>query len=100
MLCPVKLGCNHCQNGLQQTAICHSPLQYTGGIAEPRKALLCCYILRYRLIPKNASTPATINVIGNQCRTSALSKDTREAMTKIKPIPTIKIPNRLDIHHH
>jgi hypothetical protein len=50
-------------------------------------------------MPKYASTPATINVIGNHSLTSALSKDAREAMTKSKPIATVKIPNCLDMNH-
>jgi hypothetical protein len=47
---------------------------------------------RYRLIPENASIPATINVIGNHILTSAMLKNTKEAMIKITPSATVKIP--------
>jgi hypothetical protein len=54
---------------------------------------------RYRLIPENASIPATINVIGNHILTSAMLKNTKEATIKITPTATVKIPNCLCINH-
>src|SRR4051794_30893047 len=54
---------------------------------------------RYRLIPENASIPATINVIGNHILTSAMLKNTKEAMIKITPTATVKIPNCLGMNH-
>ncbi len=64
-----------------------------------RRECLNCYTRRYRLIPENASTPATINVIGNHILTSAMLKYTKEAMIKITPIATVKIPNCLGMNH-
>src|SRR5690242_8380786 len=50
-------------------------------------------------MPQKASTAATINVIGNQCRISAMLKNERETMIKSTPTATAKIPNCLDINH-
>src|ERR1044071_169854 len=54
---------------------------------------------RYRLMPENASIPATINVIGNHILTSAMLKNTKETMIKVTPPATVKIPNCLDMNH-
>jgi hypothetical protein len=64
-----------------------------------RRDRLNCYMRRYRLIPEKASIPATINVIGNHILTSAMLKNTKEAMIKITPIATAKIPNCLGMNH-
>ena len=60
---------------------------------------LYCYMRRYRLIPENASIPATINVIGNHILTSAMLKNIKEIIIKTTPTATVKIPNCLDINH-
>jgi len=54
---------------------------------------------RYRLILENASILATINVIGNHILTSAMLKNAKEAMIKITPTATVKIPNCLGMNH-
>ena len=54
---------------------------------------------RYRLMPENASIPATINVIGNHILTSAILKNTKEAMIKTTPTAMVKIPNCLGMNH-
>ena len=64
-----------------------------------RRECLNCYMRRYRLIPETASIPATINVIGNHILTSAMLKNAKEAMIKITPTATVKIPNCLGINH-
>ena len=54
---------------------------------------------RYRVIPDHARIAAIIKVIGNHIRTSAMLKNAKEAMIKIPPTATLKIPNCLGINH-
>jgi hypothetical protein len=83
-----------------KSSICHiDPLQIVETTRPSGESGLNCYMRRYRLIPENASIPATINVIGNHILTSAILKNTKETMIKITPTATVKIPNCLGMNH-